>query len=193
MKDMCPIYETEGNLASVPVFSTDAVPTLNPDSNITEAIEAFLGSQIPNKKTARGYRRHLLHAFGMMAIERISKLQTIHLVTYKSGLMADGRGTATHSQALISVRSFLRWACAMVGHDIRRETVEYLLPVPKVTVMKPHESLTEKEVWKLINAAKDSGPRNHALILVALGAGLRVSELVNVDIKDVLDDLAAGP
>lgn len=188
----CPSFEIEENQEFVPVFNTGAVPTVNPESNITEVLDAFLSSQITNRKTARGYRRHNTAFIGATCLERFSDLQTIHLVNYRSELMADGRGVATHSQALISVRSFLRWSCAMGGHDIRRETIEYLLPVPKVTVMKPHESLTEKEVGRFLDGARKGGPRDFALILVTLGAGLRVSELVNVDIKDVLDDPGGG-
>ena len=188
---MLPFSETDENLEKVPVFNGGAVATINPDSRIMEIISAFLASQIPNKKTARGYRKALSDFVGMTCLETLSDLKTIHLVNYRSELIASGTASV-HSKALISVRSFLRWSCAMGGHDIRRETVEYLLPVPKVTVMKPHESLTEKEVGKYLEAAKKGGPRDFALILVALGAGLRVSELVAVDIKDVLDDPGGG-
>jgi len=187
-----PIFEIEENLEKVPVFNRGAVPTVNPDSNITEAMEAFLASQVPNKKTARGYRRHITQFIGMACLERFSDMQTLHLANYRSELMDDGRGDATHAQALISVRSFLRWGSAMMAHDIRRETVEYLLPVPKVEVIKPHESLSEKEVGRLLKVSEHMGQREHALILVALGAGLRVSELVNVDIKDIHDDPSGG-
>lgn len=192
MNRMCPISETDGDLESVTVINPGAVPSLNPDSRITDAVEAFLGNQIPNKTTARGYRRHLLQAFGIMAVETPGELEAIHLVNYKNELMADGRGEATHAQALISLRSFLKWTSAMGGHQLRMEQVNYLLPVPKVNVITPHNSLTEKEVFKLLDAAKAAGPRDHALVLVALGAGLRVSELVHVDVKDILDDAGGG-
>jgi site-specific recombinase XerD len=154
-------------------------------------MEAYLASQVPNGKTARGYRRHIGHFIETLALECPARVQTIHLVNYRSALMADGRGEATHAQALIAVRSVLRWAIAMGGNDLRLETVQYLLPVPKVQVIKPHESLTEREVERLIAATHRMGPRNHALVLVALGA-VRVSELVHVDVLDILDDAGGG-
>ena len=189
---MCPTCETEVNLGDTRTINPGAVPTLNPESNITLAIEAFLESQIPKKTTRRGYRRHLLNAFGMMCVEKPSEIQAIHLVNYKVDLFRVHPGDATRAQALIALRSFLRWTSAMGGHDLRMEQVLYLLPVPKVNVITPHNSLTEKEVGKLLDAAKAAGPRDYALVLVALGAGLRVSELVHVDVRDVLDDAGGG-
>lgn len=188
---MCPTPETEENLEQVPVFNAGAVPTLNGESRITETLSIFLDSQIPNKKTARGYRHGCNLFIESQSLERFSDLQTIHLVHWRAELMSNG--TASRSaKALIAVRSFLRWAGAMDAHQIRWETINFLLPVPKVFVFKPHESLSEKEVHRLIEAAKKGGPRDHALILVALGAGLRVSELVSVDLRDVLDDIQGG-
>ena len=126
-----PVFAIKENHASEPVFNAGAVPTVNPDSNITEAMDAFLTSQITNKKTARGYRRHITHFIGMQCLERFLDLKTINLAVYRSELMNDGRGDATHAQALIGVRSFLCWASAMMAHNIRWETINYLLPVPK--------------------------------------------------------------
>jgi site-specific recombinase XerD len=189
---MVPIYEIEENLETGPVMNPGVVPSLNPDSSITETIEAFLAARIPNGKTARGYRRNLLAAFGSMCIERPSEIQTLHLVNWLGELNRDGRGDSSHAAALIAVRSFLKWAGAMGGHDIRNDLVQYLLPVPNVQVLKPHNSLTEKEVGKFLAAGKRGGPRDFALICVALGAGLRVSELVAVDVKDILDDAGGG-
>lgn len=187
-----PIFESEGNLESIPVFNAGAVPDINPHSKITDVMEVFLTNQIPKKDTSRNYRRNLIQAFGQMAVETPGEIEVIHLVNYKNWLMNDGRGDATHAVALIALRSCLRWIGAMGGHPLRWEQINYLLPVPKYEVIKPHNSLTEKEVGKLLKAAKETSPRDFALILVALGAGLRVSELVHVDVSDVLDDAGGG-
>ena len=84
MRTECLTLETEGNLALVPTMAPGLVPSLNPDSNINEAIEAFLSSQIPKKTTARGYRRHLHQAFEMMGVEHPIQLQAVHLVNMTS-------------------------------------------------------------------------------------------------------------
>jgi integrase/recombinase XerD len=128
----------------------------------------------------------------MMGIERFRDLQPIHLMNYKSELMADGRGTATHAQALIALRSFLTWGAALRGHDISMDQALYLLEVPKVQVITPHETLSPLEIVAYLKAAKLSGPRDHALAIVALGSGVRVAELVALDIRDFWVDVKGG-
>lgn len=170
----------------------DVVPLVDRSSPIEETIESFLGSQIPKKTTARGYRRHLLHAAGMMALERLEEAQPVHLVSYRRYLLADGRGTATHAQALIALRSFLTWGAAMRGHDIPMDQALYLLKVPKVYVITPHETLNQEEIRRVLEKAQQSGPRDHALMVVALGSGVRVAELVALDIRDIRHDGGDG-
>lgn len=188
----CHPYEVRETQETASVFNPGAVPTVNRDSEIDAVIEAFLSSQIPNKSTARGYRRHLQSAFGLMAVERLSDIEPVLLMNWRSYLMGDGRGVATHAQAVISLRSFLNWAAAMDGHSLRMDQVNFLLKVPKVSVITPHETLTEKEIPEYIAAARGSGPRDLALVVVALGSGVRVAELVHLDIKDVRTDPGNG-
>ena len=187
-----PIPATDRNLPDPTECNTDADHTVTAESNILDALDSYLGSQIPNSRTARGYRRHIEIAIEDMGIESFAGISQAKLVGYRAGLMQDPRSDATHAQALVALRSFLRWACAMDVLALRWDTIHYLLPVPKYEVIKPHESLTEREVEKLIRAAGHMGQREHALVLVALGAGLRVSELVHVDIRDIYDDAGGG-
>lgn len=146
----------------------------------------------PPGATARGYRRHLTNAFALMGVEALCEIQPVQLQSFRQYLMADGRGAATHAQALISMRSFLKWVAAMDGHDMRMDTVEYLLKVPKVTVITPHEIMTDKEILAFIEAATKQGPRDAALVLVGLGSGARVAELVNLDVRDIRHDASGG-
>lgn len=189
---MSPLYAIDENLPDAPALTSSAVPEISRDAAIPVVIEAFLTSQIPNKKTARGYRRHLLAAFDMMAVERLTDLQPIHLMNYRSELMRDTRGMATHAQALIAVRSFLTWGAALCGHDLRMDQVLFLLKVPKVHVITPHEILSAEEIVRYLAAAKQTGPRDLALVIVALGSGVRVAELVAIDIKDIRTDASGG-
>lgn len=185
----CAIRET---LETVPALLPGAVPMVSPDAAMPDVIEAFLTSQIPNKKTARGYRRHITAAMEMMGVEKFADLQPIHLMNYRSELMADTRGRATHAQALIAVRSFLVWGSALRGHELSMDQAKYLLKVPKVHVITPHEILSAEEIVRYLKAAKLSGPRDLALVIVALGSGVRVAELVAIDIKDIRTDASGG-
>ena len=185
---MFPIFEIEENQELVPALTSSAVPTINPDSLILQVIEAFLASHVPNKKTARGYRRHILMAVDMMAIEKFSELEPIHLMNYRSELMASTKGMATKAQALIALRAFMKWGAALGGHNLNMVQVEYLLPVPKVKVITPHEIMTDKEIVRYIAAGKHEGKRENTILVVALGSGVRVAELVALNIRDIRHD-----
>lgn len=189
---MCPTFETRGTLALAGVFKPGAVSTLERDADLSEVLEAFLTSQIPNKATQRGYRRHLRHAFALMAVETLAELQPVHLQSFRGYLLSDGRGSATHAQCLIALRSFLTWAAAMDGHTMRMDQVLYLLKVPKVHVITPHEIMTDKEILAFIEAARVQGSRDLCLVLVALGSGVRVAELVNLNVRDIRNDASGG-
>lgn len=189
---MSPIYAITETLDPVPALLPSAVPLVSPDAAMPDVIEAFLTSQIPNKKTARGYLRHITAAMEMMGVEKFADLQPIHLMNYRTELMADTRGMATKAQALIAVRSFLTWGAALRGHDMSMDQALYLLKVPKTHVITPHETLSAEEIISYLKAAKQSGPRDLALVIVALGSGVRVAELVAIDIKDIRTDVSGG-
>lgn len=127
-----------------------------------------------------------------MAVECLAHLHPIHLSEFKILLGADTRGKATKAHAMISLRSFLQWGSALHGHDLRMESVKYILEVPKTTVVTPHETLNPKEIDAFLHAAHAMGPRAYALAMVALGSGVRVAELVALDIKDVRFDAGGG-
>ena len=187
-----PDFEINENLPVTPALTLDAVPVINRASAVSLVIEAFLDCRIPNKKTARTYRRNITEAFEMMCVAQLSELQMVQLVAWKGILMADRRGESSHAAALIAVRSFLDWTGAMGGHDLPMERVKYLLPVPKVQVIRPHEVMNEKEIKSYLFAAKCEGKRELALAIVALGSGVRIAELVALDICDFLNDAGGG-
>lgn len=189
---MCPEPATAETLPDEARCGFGDLPTVDGNAPVEGVIAAFLGSQIPKATTARGYRRHLLHAFGMMAVEKLADLEPGHLAQYRRFLLQDGRSAASHAQAIIALRSFLTWTAAMLGHSLNMHQALYLLKVPAVHVIRPHETLNEAEIRAFIAAAKLQGPRDHALALVALGSGLRVAELCALDIRDIRQDGGDG-
>jgi site-specific recombinase XerD len=183
-----PISDIEENQETVPALIPGSLPLINPHSPIMDVINAFLASAGINKRTARGYRQHLIAGMGAMCIEKLAELEPVHLMNYRAEIMADSRTTSVHSKALIALRSFLEWGAALRGHTIPMDQAKYLLKVPKTVVITPHEILTDKEIARYLAAAKRTGKREFALVIVALGSGLRISELVHLDIKDLWDD-----
>ena len=70
--------------------------------------------------------------------------------------------------------------------------IAYTLKSPRATVEKPYQVLNADERRRLLEAARRRGPREHALIALGLGGGLRVSELVNVRLGDFSQDEAGN-
>jgi integrase/recombinase XerD len=110
------------------------------------------------------------------------------LVAYANILSGEAQGIATRTQALNSVRSFLAWAASLDGVHLRPEQIKAILKIPKGCVLTPYEVLTQAEIGRFLGAARASGPRDYALMLVFLGGGLRVSEVVALAGKDLRED-----
>ena len=61
---------------------------------------AFLQSKVDSDNSRRAYARHLKDAFRIMGLVSMAELGAAHLVRYREILMHDGRGEASHAQAL---------------------------------------------------------------------------------------------
>jgi integrase/recombinase XerC len=103
------------------------------------------------------------------------------------GFLADthkrGQARATSARKLAALRTFLRY--------LRREGLiagdpGALVPTPKREVRMPAH-LSEDEMSALIAAPDDSplGRRDHAILELFYASGLRLSELVGLDVEDV--------
>ncbi len=94
-----------------------------------------------------------------------------------------GQARATSARKLAAMRTFLRY--------LRREGLlagdpGALVPTPKREVRMPAH-LSEDEMSRLIAAPADSplGRRDHAILELFYASGLRLSELVGLDVDDV--------
>jgi site-specific recombinase XerD len=90
----------------------------------------------------------------------------------------DRLSPSTVNLKLIGLRQFLRF-CMVTG-------------IARATVEKPYRVLNEGERRRLLAAARKRGPREYALITLALGTGLRVSELVHVRVGHFSQDEAGN-
>ena len=94
-----------------------------------------------------------------------------------------GQARATSARKLAAMRTFLRY--------LRREGLlagdpGALVPTPKREVRMPAH-LSEDEMSRLIAAPADSplGRRDHAILELFYASGLRLSELVGLDVEDL--------
>jgi len=94
----------------------------------------------------------------------------------------DGRTPATVARKLSAVSGFYRYA---VNEDVLARNPVDAVRRPKVGSDTQSTGLDKAELAALIGAARDDGPRAHALVLLLALNGLRVSEALGADASDL--------
>ena len=158
-------------------------------------IELFLEYLINNKElsanTLESYKRDIRqfevylreHA---LSLEKVTKTL---IITYLIALQKNGKATSTISRNLASIRCFYQFMYNSRHIDIDPSTN---LESPKVEKKLPCV-LTKKEVEILLNQpmlTDSKGARDKAMMELLYATGIRVSELISLDINDV--DLNSG-
>ena len=177
---------------TLPVALQPAIADVSPVS-WQEAIEPFLNT-LNGSQTRRSYRGDIVEAMQRLKIALIGEITAPMLTEYRAGLVArlDARGAkrltpSTVARKLAAVRSFLRF-CRLTGLTrLTSEVIAFALKSPTATVIKPYEVLTQAEQARVLKVLADR-PRDRVLVALALGAGLRASELTSVRVSDILSD-----
>lgn len=151
-----------------------------------EVRDAYLASNCDSPHTRRSYRRHITTACDWMAIETLRDLNGRDLSAYRAHVTGSPVSPASQAVALAALRSFLGWARTMGAHDLPDTVIAEALKTPRATVRKPYSVLTEKEVLAILTASKPG--RDRAILSLILGSGLRVSEVVGLDVSDLRED-----
>ena len=184
-------------LEAAALVSRSQAVTLNPDlppldsaAALDRVLAAYLQTLASRPHTHRAYGRHLRDAFRALAAATLEDLAPWRLEAWREVLLQDGRSSATHAQAMSALRGFLDWVAAQLNRDLPRAVLR-ALKLPKRKVLRPYEVLSEEELAALL-AATALHPRDRALLAVLLGAGLRASEAVALDVRDLRLDGAGG-
>ncbi len=137
--------------------------------------------------TIRNYTTDLLDFFSFLRSQKIGSLHDVDkqvVRDYLSYLLGRGFVKVSIARKLSAIRSFYRY--------LMREEIVTTSPVadtssPKLDKRLP-DFLSQKEVLELLNApdlSTPQGQRDLALLELLYASGLRVSELVNLDIDKV--------
>jgi integrase/recombinase XerC len=137
--------------------------------------------------TVRNYTDALLQFFDYVKNKDIPSLRKVDKQTlraYLSYLMEQGYAKSSIARRLSAIRSFYRY--------LMREQLLEVSPAettvsPKLDKRLP-SFLTEEEVKRLIESpdlTTPQGQRDRALLEMLYASGLRVSELVNMDVEQV--------
>lgn len=144
--------------------------------------------------TVRNYRNDLMDFFHFLKAEKVVSLKEVdkHVIrNYMSELMELGRKKSTIRCKVSPIRSFYRY--------LMREGMVSINPTAGVSLPKMDRRLpsflTQKEIENIIDAtkkiinatnpAKPTGQRDRAFFELLYASGLRVSELVNLNLAHV--------
>lgn len=175
-----------------------AMPQSVVPGSMCAAFDGALDDYIQHLRVERALSKHTVDAyasdlvrFGTWLDEQQAELAGVdeaHVAGYLVVLSRSGSSARTQARALSSIRGFFRFLVQDKRRD--RDPTE-LLEGPRLSRRLP-EVLTRDEVVRLLEAPAGSKPnrvRDRAMLHTMYAAGLRVSELVGLDLGDVnLDD-----
>lgn len=176
------LVETPGAATAKPQAFTSH--NVGPRIELNELVERFLRTnhtEVPHTMSA--YRRHLQ---GFLSFLNGLPITASVLSGYSAQLLSDGRGKASHLQALAAVRSFLSWLVTTQGKasslppllDIQR-----ILRMPESGQEQPRSSpITREEAEALLRCAPTL--RDRVMLGLLLKGGLKVNELVRLRVEN---------
>lgn len=143
------------------------------------------------QNTLESYRRDLtkfvmyLRRQGVIALEQVERRE---ILAFMEDLHNNGRAAATISRNLAAIRSFYGFLSQenLVGNNPSTE-----LDSPKIPKRLPN-IMTVSQVAKLLEQPDDKNPsglRDKAMLELLYATGIRVSELVDLNIADVNLDM----
>jgi integrase/recombinase XerD len=140
-----------------------------------------------SRNTVSCYERDLaffLEFAAQQGVAGVGDIQKHHISRYLLGLRQQGRATATVSRHIVSIRSFFHYLTSerLVTHDpaLQMETPKQEKKLPMV--------MTVEEVERLLAAPDSSNPagiRDKAMLELLYATGIRVSELISLDVDYV--------
>jgi integrase/recombinase XerD len=156
-------------------------------SEIEELINKFIEYLIIDKKysenTIKSYNNDLKKFNNYFENKPISKIEENNIKNYIKYLKQENNDNKTISHNISTLRSFYKFL--LIEKIIKNNPMEYI-EQPKLKKTLP-KTLTIEEIDKLLDIKlKDAFSfRNKAMLELMYSSGLRVSELINVNIHDI--------
>lgn len=160
--------------------------------DLERALREYLGylaverGSSPNTVSSYGSDlRRYVEALAGEGITRPEDVTREAIERHLSELREAGLATSSVERAVSAIKGFHRF---MVAEQICLEHPTADLPLPKTAERLP-DVLSHEQVSALLDQQFPSGPvglRDHAMLEVLYGCGLRVSELCGLDLRDCL-------
>ena len=145
-----------------------------------------------SKNTISNYRRDVVKYIDFLnksGLKSPKEAVRTTVLTYLLSLQKDGCAAATVNRSLASIRCFYSYLADSDG-DMRDPTLN--LETPR-SIRKAPRILTPREVDRLLEAPDGSTPkglRDRAMLETLYATGIKVSELVALDVNDI--NIVAG-
>ncbi len=144
-----------------------------------------------SKNTIESYNRDIRQFKGYIKnsdVKDLTKVNKTVIITYLMYLQKKGRATSTISRNLASLRSFYQF---LLNEGPIKKDPTVNLKTPRQEKKLP-DILTPEEVELLLdqpNMNTSKGVRDKAILELLYAAGVKVSELVSLDVKDVKSNM----
>jgi integrase/recombinase XerC len=148
-----------------------------------QVARVFVETECTSVETRRAYLRQLLQGAKMLGVKSVTDVRLQHLLVLRKLVMDSPASPSTKALFVAAWRSFLKWRCVRPVHGIAMDDVKDLLKAPRASVIAPYDILSKAEIAKMMDTAGTL--RDRAILLVMLGGGLRASEVVGLDGKDI--------
>jgi len=167
--------------AILPAFSPD-VFTFGPETPWMQVAALYL-ADLNSENTWRSYERHLRGAFGLLGVATLHGLTLPMLAAYRAYVLRQPLAPSSQALALAALRSFLTWAADYDAHGLPVEKLKRALRSPKRTPRPARDLPTDADIAKVLS--QPLSRRDRAVMMTFLGAGLRISELVSLNVSDL--------
>lgn len=154
--------------------------------------EKCLKEQRLSENTLASYLRDLEAFFNYLKAKKIKNALTVSksaLDEYIDTLKQSGKANSTISRNAASLRKFYHYM--LLEGKVKQNPV-YGVEIPRVEKKLP-EAISHREILKLLKQPKTTdlkGIRDKAMLEVLYATGLKVSELINLSLRDV--DIRGG-
>ncbi|WP_040951274.1 site-specific tyrosine recombinase XerD [Gorillibacterium massiliense] len=139
------------------------------------------------QNTLESYQRDISQYIDFLNVNGVTELRDsnkIHIQKYLLEMKGKGRASSTMSRSIVSIRSFYQF---MIRQRVLDHDPSQQLEAPKLDKRLP-QVLTVDEVLKLLEAPVPSVPagvRDKAMLELLYATGIRVTELISLDVDSI--------
>jgi len=164
----------------------------HPDLNDLHGFLAYMRTERQySPLTIENYARDIRRLFELAASVRLGELKSQHIRRFIAQLHGQGLGGKTLARMLSAWRSF--YAYLMRDHNYKVNPCVGLR-APKSARNLPH-TLSPDEAMRMVELPTNDEPlalRDKAMFELFYSSGLRLAELVSLELEPMLDDIKAG-